>query len=97
MLSAGRHFYNPQIEIVAKLKDVYPNARTCIVLHEKAAVIQKMYSKNVYKYMNNIDIWGFRSEALKREFENIYGIAENNFICYSGIPEQYFCQNMNYV
>lgn len=83
------HFHNPQIEIISKLKDIYPNAQTCIVLHENASVIKKTYSKHWYSYMSNIDLWGFRSDILKKEFENIYGRNKNTFICYSGVPEQF--------
>lgn len=86
------HFYNPQIEIISKLKNIYPKARTCIVLHENASVIKKTYSKRQHAYMSNIDIWGFRSKALKKDFENIYGRDKNNFICYSGVPEEYISQ-----
>lgn len=83
------HFYNPQIEIISKLKEFYPKTRTCIVLHEKATIIGQTYSKNHYSIINNIDIWGFRSNNLRNDFINIYGKDKNDFICYSGVPEHY--------
>jgi len=83
------HVYNPQIELVSKLKHIYPHARTCVVMHESPALIKKTYSKHYPAYINNIDIMGFRKKAFKKEFENIFGIDHNTFICHSGVPEKY--------
>mgnify|MGYP006075292267 CR=1 FL=1 len=83
------HFHNPQIEIVSKLKSVYPSTRTCIVLHEDASMIKKTYPKAYLSYMSNIDVWGFRSAILKNSFDSVFNNVEKKFICYSGIPECY--------
>lgn len=83
------HFYNPQIELVSKLKHIYPQARTCVVMHESPALIKKTYSKHYFEYINNIDIMGFRKKAFKKEFENNFGIDHNTYICHSGVPEEY--------
>lgn len=83
------HFHNPQIEIISKLKGIYPNARTCIVLHESPYEINKTYSKHYKEYMSTIDVWGFRFRSQKEVFEKIYGNKFQTFICHSGIPEQY--------
>jgi L-malate glycosyltransferase len=90
------HVYNPQIELVSKLKSIYPQARTCVVMHESPALIKKTYSNYSTAYINNIDIMGFRKKAFKKEFENIFGINHNTYICHSGVPEKYvnsFCKN----
>jgi L-malate glycosyltransferase len=83
------HFHNPQIEIVSKLKDIYTEARSCIVLHESTNSIKETYYRNYKKLMNNIDVWGFRYKSLKEEFENNYFDYKKTFICHSGIPDSY--------
>jgi glycosyltransferase involved in cell wall biosynthesis len=83
------HFYNPQIEIISKLKQHYPDARTCIVLHEDPEIIKKTYPKDHLAFLNIIDIWGFRFKALKEKFETVYGTKYDTFICSSGVPKEY--------
>lgn len=83
------HFYNPQIEIISKLKQYYPKALTCIVLHESPEIIKKTYPKQYLTYFNDIDIWGFRFKALKEKFETIFGYNYKTFICHSGVPQKY--------
>ena len=89
------HFYNPQIEIVSRLKRLYPDSKSCIVLHEKVEIIQKLYSKKLFQYKDYIDVWGFRSESLRRGFENIYWKSNGSFINYSGIPNEFINKKIN--
>lgn len=83
------HFYNPQIEIISKLKQYYPNTQTCIVLHEDPEIIKKTYPKKYSTYFKDIDIWGFRFKTLKEKFETIFGNNYKTFICHSGVPQKY--------
>lgn len=83
------HFYNPQLEIISKLKQYYPKAHTCIVLHESPEIIKKTYPKQYQTYFNDIDIWGFRFKTLKEKFETIFGNNYKTFICHSGVPQKY--------
>ncbi|MDO9352502.1 MAG: hypothetical protein Q7T55_02335, partial [Solirubrobacteraceae bacterium] len=83
------HFYNPQLEIISKLKQFYPLAQTCIVLHEGPEIIKKTYPKDYLTYFNDIDIWGFRFKPLKERFEAIFGNNFKTFICHSGVPPEY--------
>lgn len=83
------HFPNPQIEMAGRLKEFYPNAATAIVMHGDIEIMQKVYGKRLDELMAKIDMWGFRSQSVVREFEAAIGKVENPFICYSGIPEQY--------
>jgi len=83
------HFYNPQIEVISRLKKVYPQSVSCIVLHEKAQVVKNLYSKTLKNYKESIDVWGFRSESLRTGFENIFWVPANSFINYSGIARQF--------
>ncbi|GCB34726.1 glycosyl transferase family 1 [Bacteroides faecalis] len=83
------HFPNPQLELVSKLKKCYQNAKTCIVMHGDNASLKRIYRDKLHKYMESIDMWGFRSEAIKCDFEKLIHPVERKFICYSGIPEDY--------
>lgn len=85
------HFPNPQLELLYDLKQVYPDAKICEVLHlpEELDQLESVYRKNLRLYMDSVDVWGFRFKYLKELFENKYGQAKNSFICYSGVPESF--------
>ena len=83
------HFPNPQIEVVAKLKEKYPTARTAIVMHGDLKQPKTIYGEQLDKYYKNIDVWGFRSKIVQENFEKIYGKVNKSFICYSGVPDNY--------
>lgn len=80
------HFHNPNLELVNLLKETY-TAKTCIVVHGNNTNIKKFYKNNFNCLIDNIDIWGYRSNEIRKKFENNYGIRPKSFICYSGIPE----------
>ncbi len=82
------HFALPQLQMLYLMKQKYQNIKTCMVLHSDGSSLQKIYPDYI-NYMNSIDVWGFRSEAFKNKFELLYGKKENEFICYSGIPDSY--------
>ena len=81
------HFPNPQIEMLSMLKKSYPNAKNCIIMHGDTAIMTKVYGKRLPSLMKDIDMWGFRSNAILREFEEATGRVEDPFMCFSGIPE----------
>lgn len=83
------HFALPQLQMIHLLKQKYPNSKTCLVLHGECLSIPTIFPE--YKaYFESIDVWGFRSEAFRTEFESYFGKREKSFIAYSGIPEKYF-------
>jgi len=82
------HFFFPQAQFLHKLKALYPNARTCMVMHSNGETIPKYY-KDYKPLMDSIDIWGFRSNSFKAQFEGLYGVQKREFLCYSGIPSEY--------
>lgn len=82
------HFFFPQAQFLYKLKELYPKARTCMVMHSNGETIPKYY-KDYNPLMKSIDIWGFRSKSFKTQFERIYGQQVREFLCYSGIPSEY--------
>ena len=83
------HFFFPQAEFLHKLKQQYPNARTCMVMHSNGESIPHYYKKGYEELMNSIDVWGFRSKSFKKQFEAMYGKKKQEFLCYSGIPANY--------
>ncbi len=81
------HFPNPQLEMVCLLKNNYPQAKSCIVMHGETEIMQKVYGNRLPELMSQIDMWGFRSKTIKEDFESAVGKVKNPFICYSGIPD----------
>ena len=86
------HFPNPQIEILSLLKEVYPNARNCIVMHGDTEIMRNVYGQRLPALMKDIDMWGFRCKTMIDNFEAVAGKVDNPFICYSGIPAKYITQ-----
>ena len=83
------HFVLPQLEMLYRFKQRYPNIKTCMVLHGNGGQIPTTYPKDYQKYMESVDVWGFRSCAFKEQFEQKFGKQKNEFLCYSGVPEKY--------
>lgn len=81
------HFYNPQLEVIAKLKDIFPNAKTCVSLHEEGEVVKALLGKQSDKVLNAIDIIGFRSVPIQKSFEEVFGSQHKSLLCWSGTPE----------
>lgn len=81
------HWATPQIYVSYKLKQLYQNAKTALVLHEDGMRI-KQYD-NWRELVANIDVWGYRSFAIKQSFENEFGFQIRSFRCCSGIPSYY--------
>ena len=87
------HFPNPQIEVVNLLHNIYPQAKTCIVLHETILPAIKVYGKRLLPMAEKIDLWGFRNPTLQKDFERHVMTVDKSFMCYSGIPEDYVTTN----
>lgn len=66
-----------------KYKEMFPAAKTGIVLHEKVV------GPNYLNYINRIDAWGFRNKAIKESFEEYHRLEYKGFLCNSGIPKDY--------
>ena len=83
------HFYNPQLEIISRLKDYFPNASTCVSLHEMyTEVIKKNYPKDYKQLLDSIDTIGFRSVPIQRSYEANYG-RHKSVLCFSGVSRTY--------
>lgn len=84
------HFHNPQFEIIGALKQRYPQARTCVSLHElSASVLSDCYGNDCEKIINGVDMIGFRSLPIKRRFEKRFGDHRPSVVCWSGTPASY--------
>lgn len=83
------HFFFPQAKFLHELKLIYPNARTCMVLHSNGERIPYYYKKDYVRLMDSVDVWGFRSKSFMEEFEKRFGKKPKEFLCYSGIPANY--------
>lgn len=82
------HFDNPILEIAGKLKDIY-QIPLSFVLHGYAKDIKRLYPNRYQELIDKVDIWGYRSLAIKEDFDSNYGEKPKTFICYSGIPDNY--------
>lgn len=83
------HFPLPQLEMLYLFKQKFPAAKTCLVLHGGGSQIPEIYKENYPRYMDAVEVWGFRSLAFKNQFEAGFGDRSKEFLCYSGIPESF--------
>lgn len=80
------HWVNPQAYLEYKLKWLY-GCKASLVLHDNIKVISK-YSE-AKQILNAIDVWGYRSNFLRDQFFQLYGI-KSKFRCSSGISNNFF-------
>lgn len=84
------HFYNPQMELLSMLKGAFPNAKTCIVLHESSLdTIKLSYPKNYQTFFNSIDIVGYRSVPIQQSIESKLNPRPKSFLAYSGVSDPF--------
>lgn len=81
------HWVSPQMEIIAKLKDLY-KCRTAVVLHGGVRYLNER-NFNVQEYMMKIDKLGARSRTQAEKIQKTLSLSESPFICYSGVPDEY--------
>ena len=84
--------FSPQIivghwatSIIAGLKDYFPNVPNGIVVHEPF----EMKNRSL---LDRIDSIGFRNKGLQEDFNKRIGTRDREFICYSGVPEEYLIE-----
>lgn len=85
------HFVNPQFEVLDTLKKYYGNVKTALIYHLRAEIqmAKNVYGKRYGELVNSVDVFGFRNDPLRKNFEKIMGYKYKSFICYSGIPENF--------
>lgn len=84
------HFHNPQFQIIGALKKVYPQAKTCVSLHELSMEpLKNCYGKHIEEVLRGVDKVGFRSVPIKERFEAAFGNNYKTLLCWSGTPQFY--------
>lgn len=81
------HWYNPQVDIMSRLKDYY-KVPACYVCHS-ANPAGYYDEESVKRQLGRCDLIGYRSEHIKECVESKYGIETPSFMCYSGIPKSF--------
>lgn len=85
------HWWTPQLQLLSLFKKKY-QCRTSLVIHD----ITNSNNTQVFKrYFEDVDIWGFRSIPLMKEFQKTYGSNYRMFHCVSGIPSNYIKEKRN--
>ena len=87
------HWVNPSAEIMLGLKKVY-NVPCALSMHDTGTDFRNLYQKEQKEMFKEIDCWGFRSIPIQRHFEEIYGRQEKEFVCFSGVPEEYIVKDV---
>lgn len=82
------HWVNPQLEIMNLLKKEY-NKPTCLVMHDAGHDLLSIYKDEYPQLLKHVDIYGYRSDAIKRKFERVFGVQDKWFYCFSGVPESF--------
>lgn len=83
------HWVNPQLEIMAKLRDRY-KCKTCYVAHLASIEFDRIYTaEESQKLIDGIDLIGFRSAYIREAFMKKFKFDRPTFQCYSGVPEKY--------
>lgn len=90
------HFPNPQIEVVGRLRELWPKAKSVVVMHGDIGLAKKVYGEQLLELCKKIDVWGFRNEMVRKSFERRVMPVQHGFICYSGIPEDYIAKENNH-
>ena len=86
------HFPNPQIEVVGRLKEIWPKAKSAVVMHGDIGLAKKVYGEKLVELCKKIDVWGFRNEVVRKSFEQRVKPVQHSFICYSGIPGDFVAE-----
>lgn len=89
-LVAG-HWTNPQLMLLGLLKEEYGCPAT-LVMHDGGASITKLFPNQARMLLDKIDVWGFRSDAIRKNFISLYGKPKQSFLCCSGIDEKLLCE-----
>ena len=83
------HWGNPQLELISLLKKKFPDCLTSLIFHLKANYLLDLYKNDTRALLNNINVLGFRSNAIKESFRQLDINLDNSFMCYSGIPKKF--------
>lgn len=83
------HFCNPTIGIINRIKPLFPNAKTAVVLHEGSATIKRIFKEKGERALNSVDAIGFRSVSIKNDISASFKLQNHQFMCYSGVAASF--------
>ena len=82
------HWLDPCVRVMQGVREVFP-ARCTYVVHGVDVFGPSSIRKKGQSVLKGVDVVGFRSEAIRRHFENKVRTDRPSFICYSGVPDGY--------
>ncbi len=82
------HWEAPQIQLVSLLKEVY-KCKSCLVFHGAGYISSSSYVQKNRKHLNNIDVYGARSEKIADRVKQILNLPYEPFVCHSGVPDTF--------
>ena len=83
------HWANPQVEMMRCLKNTL-NVPCSLVLHNAGRDFKTIYRNETESLLSGIDLIGYRSDYIKKEVVREFHLEDKpNFLCRSGIPEEY--------
>lgn len=83
------HFCNPTIGIINRIKPLFPNAKTAVVLHEGSGTIKRIFKEKGERALNSVDAVGFRSVSIKNDISTCFKLKNHQFMCYSGVAASF--------
>lgn len=83
------HFVDPQLPLIAELKQLYPRAKASLVVHEDPSVIAQRYGDRSRTLLEKVDFIGFRFEEMKARYVAAHGPRSGLFLCPSGVPDEF--------
>lgn len=89
------HFLNPQLEMLHRLKEKFPNCKTSLVIHEDISFIKKIYGREAHILLNHTDYIGLRFPKMQKAFLTEFKVRSKSFICPSGIPTEFIDEELN--
>jgi glycosyltransferase involved in cell wall biosynthesis len=81
------HWLNPQLPIMKTLR-IYYNCRSAIVLHS-VETINGTSKEGLQDLLNSVDVIGFRSNSIMKEYLKTFNEPQKHFICHSGVKDEY--------
>ena len=88
------HWVNPALDIMCELKKKW-NKPTCLVMHDDGFNFQSTHKKTWKEQLDSVDVIGYRSKAIKENFEKKWGYKDNWFYCYSGVPNNFLVNEVD--
>ena len=83
------HFYNPSMELILRLKEIFPKAKTSIIFHDSLIGVIKRNYPNVKDMLRGFDLIGGRHKTMTEILNKEIGPFVHPFVCISGTPESF--------